>query len=109
MSRTVKPDSRLIVRPHMNLESSSADAFRKALLKAVKQRSSNLVIDLSQVDTIDSIGLGVFIATYNTLARKGKKLEVINASQKIRSLFQSMGLVRRFKVHGKDSGAGRES
>ena len=101
MSKSAKPNNQIVVQPEMNLESSTADTFRETLLKAVSRNHSDLVIDLSKVDTIDSMGLGVFIATYNTLAKREKKLKVINASHRIRSLFQTMGLTRRFKVNGK--------
>ena len=98
MSKSAKPNNQIVVQPEMNLESSTADTFRETLLKAVNRNHSDLVIDLSKVDAIDSVGLGVFIATHNTLAKKEKKLKVINASHKIHSLFQTMGLTRRFKV-----------
>ena len=101
MNRIAKFDGQKIVQPEMDLGSSTADAFREALLNVVNQNHSDLVIDLSKVENIDSVGLGVFIATYNTLAKKEKKLKVINASQRIRSLFKTMGLTRRFKVVGK--------
>jgi anti-anti-sigma factor len=101
MRKITNSSSQVVVQPKMNLESSTADTFRESLLDAVNRNHSDLVIDLSEVDTIDSVGLGVFIATYNTLARKEKKLKVINASHKLHSLFQIMGLTRRFQVDEK--------
>ena len=103
MSSITKSTGHVVVQPKMNLEASTADAFREILLKAVKENHSDLVIDLSKIDTIDSVGLGVFIATYNTLAKEEKKLQVINASEKIHCLFRTMGLTRRFKVRGNDA------
>jgi anti-sigma B factor antagonist len=108
MSKITKSNSQVVVQPEMNLESSTSDTFRETLLSAVNRNHSDLVIDLAKVDTIDSVGLGVFIATYNTLAKKEKKLKVINASRRIHSLFQTMGLTRRFKVDEKVDEAVRE-
>jgi anti-sigma B factor antagonist len=104
MGRVPDSDSQeAVVRPDMNIESTNADAFRDVLLKASDHNHSDLVVDLSRIDTIDSVGLGVFIAIYNTLTKKEKKLKVINASRRILSLFQIMGLTRRFKVEGRAS------
>jgi anti-anti-sigma factor len=98
MSVINKSNSEIVVQPEMNLLSSTAEAFREELLQIVNQNNCELVIDLLRVNDIDSVGLGVFIATFNTLAKKEKRLQVINASEKLHSLFRTMGLTRRIKV-----------
>jgi anti-anti-sigma factor len=100
MSIISKSNSQIIVQPEVSLVSSTAETFRQELLQIVNQNNCELVVDLSLVTDIDSVGLGVFIATFNTLAKKEKKLCVINASEKLHSLFRTMGLTRRFKVSG---------
>ena len=109
MSRITQSNGRIFVRPERNVISSTAEVFRQELLQIVTDNNLELVIDLANVKTIDSVGLGVFIATFNTLKKKDKKLQVINASPKIHSLFKTMGLTRRFRVQGKDPGSGRKA
>jgi anti-anti-sigma factor len=101
MSSITASDGRIIVQPEVNVVASTAESFRQELLRLITQNSAEIVVDLSKVERIDSVGLGVFIASYNTLKKKERQLKVINASPKIRSLFQTMGLTRLFAVRGK--------
>ena len=59
-----------------------------------------MVIDLSGVELIDSVGLGVFIATHNGLRKTDGELKIINASPKLENLFKTMGLNRHFEITG---------
>ena len=90
----------IVVTPEVNVVASSAETVRKELLALINQDTNELVVDLSKVRRVDSMGIGVFIATYHALKKKEKKLVVVNASPKIKSLFQTMGLLRRFSVSG---------
>jgi len=103
MSRIKASDGQIVVQPEVNVLASTAESFRTELLTLITQNNAEIVVDLSKVKRIDSVGLGVFIASYNTLKKKEKQLKVINASPKIRSLFQTMGLTRRFTVRGRVS------
>ena len=98
MSRITRSNGLIIVQPEGNIMSAGAEAFRDELMRLVSQNDAELAIDLSRVKRIDSVGMGVFISIFNTLKKREKKLQVINASRKIHSLFQTMGLTRRFKV-----------
>jgi anti-anti-sigma factor len=103
MKNMTSPNSQIIVKPEVNVVASTAEDLRKELRKLIKKNHTELVIDLAKVNRIDSVGMGVFIATYNALMKKEKKLKVVNASPKIRALFQTMGLTRRFVVRGKNA------
>jgi anti-anti-sigma regulatory factor len=47
---------------------------------------------------VDSVGIGVIIATHNSLDQKGGKLRVINIADDIYGLFSTMRLDRHFSV-----------
>lgn len=98
MSRIRKTIDQVFVQPETDIVSTTADDFREELMDIFNQNHADIVVDLSRVSEVDSVGLGVFIAAYNTLAKREKKFKVINASSKIFSLFQIMGLARRFAV-----------
>jgi len=53
---------------------------------------AELRLDLSGTALMDSIGIGVVIATHNSMKKKGGKLVVSNASENIVKLFKSMRL-----------------
>lgn len=57
-----------------------------------------LILDLANVSYIDSIGIGVLIATHNSLKSSGGKLKIINASEDIKNLFKTMRLDKHIDI-----------
>jgi anti-anti-sigma regulatory factor len=47
---------------------------------------------------VDSVGIGVIIAVYNSLSQANRQLKVVNVAQDIFGLFSTMRLNRRFTV-----------
>jgi len=99
---------------HINIElrepltSALAGELRPQLQQLVAEGASDMVIDLSLVDLVDSSGIGLLIATRNTLSKVGKGLRVVGASSEIQHLFKVMHLDRHFEIEGKQ-GSGSQS
>ena len=87
-----------VIKPGKDVVASMAEEFKKNLLDLIKNGIKELAIDLSGVEVVDSVGLGVMIATHNTLSKSGGKLKVINASEDICRLFQTMRLDQHFEI-----------
>ena len=100
MSRVVKRDGQNVVMVEQDIVSTNARDFREELLAMIKPDTSELIVDLTGVEMIDSVGLGVFIATHNGLNKIEGKLKVINVAPNILNLFKTMGLDRHFEVLG---------
>ncbi len=98
MSEIIKEKNKTIVKPTMDIVASMAEDFKNELLSAINDCEGKLVIDLADVEMVDSLGIGVIIAAHNTLTQAGKQLKVINASKDIFGLFSTMRLNRRFTV-----------
>ena len=88
-----------VIKPGKDIVASMADDFRKKLLNSVNKGIKELILDLSGVEALDSVGLGVVIATHNSLKNIGGKLKIIKASEDIFRLFQTMRLDQHFEVH----------
>ncbi|KUJ96484.1 MAG: anti-sigma factor antagonist [Desulfonauticus sp.] len=58
----------------------------------------DLTLDLSNVSYVDSIGIGIIIATHNSLKSSGGKLKIINASEDIQNLFKTMRLDKHIDI-----------
>jgi len=100
MSRIVRRDDQTVIMVEQNIISTTAKDFREELLAMIKPDTKELIIDLTGVEMIDSVGLGVFIATHNGLNKIEGKLKVINVAPNILNLFKTMGLDRHFEVVG---------
>ena len=88
-----------VIKPGKDIVASMADDFKSKLLNLVNKGTKELILDLSDVEVVDSVGLGVVMATHNSLKNTGGKLKVIKASEDIFRFFQTMRLDQHFEVH----------
>jgi len=100
MSEIVNQGNQTIIKPGMDIVASMAEDFKSELLTVINESSAEIVIDLSEVEMVDSVGIGVIIATHNTLNQSDRKLSVINVAKDVYGLFTTMRLNRRFTVEG---------
>ncbi len=100
MSEIVNDGDQTIIKPGIDVVASMAEAFKGELLNAINTSQGTVVIDLVGVEMVDSVGIGVIIASHNTLTQAGRSLKVINVTKDIFGLFATMRLNRRFTVEG---------
>jgi len=87
-----------VLQPPGDLVASTIEIFRKDVRSVLRNSPRFLVLDLSHVRMVDSVGLGVLIAAHNALRKKGVKLAVANVSKEILDLFMAMQLDRHFEI-----------
>ncbi|MDR0853545.1 MAG: STAS domain-containing protein [Clostridiales Family XIII bacterium] len=71
---------------------SNAQEFKSKLDGALELRRSDLLIDLSSLNYIDSTGLGVIIGTFGTVKKEGLTVKLINPRENVRKLLNISGL-----------------
>lgn len=98
MSEIVREEGKTIVKPSENIADKMAQQFSKELLCELEEGCKELVVDLRSVTMVDSIGIGILIATCNTLHESDGKLTVINVSKDIYKLLKAMRLDQHFEV-----------
>jgi anti-anti-sigma factor len=98
MSEISKQGNNVVVKPGKDVVASMANEFRAELNAQIQESPAELIIDLGGVEMVDSVGIGVIIATHNSLDQKGGKLRVINIAEDIYGLFSTMRLDRHFSV-----------
>jgi len=81
-----------------DLTASNVPALRAALKTELDAGVRDVVIDLARTGMLDSSGIGVLIAVFNSLSTLKGTLKVINVSTEIFQLLQSMRLVARLNV-----------
>lgn len=87
-----------VVRLAGELDLYNADAVREALFKAASDGPDRLVVDLSQVEFIDSTALGVLIEARTKLENR-KAFLLAAPGLETRRALQISGLDRHFTVH----------
>ena len=98
MSEILRERNQIIVRPGKDVVASMAEGFKSELKSEVEGSRCDLTIDLSGVQMVDSVGIGVIIATHNSLNNENRKLKVVNIAKDIYDLFTTMRLDRHFTL-----------
>ncbi len=73
-------------------------ALRQSVVEALGAGSKNILIDLADVTTIDSSGIGELVSAYTTVTNKGGKLRLLNLPPKVQDILQITQLVTVFDV-----------
>ena len=69
-------------------------------VKRLIPKNSRIVLDLTDLARMDSMGLGTIVRLYVSAKASGCKLELINLSQRIRELFRIAKASSLFEVYG---------
>ena len=91
-------DCRTVLTPAGDIVASVADDLRTRLKELMGQLAGQLVIDLSRVELIDSVGIGLLIAVHNTLSKKGGRLTLTHVSPDLATLLRTMRLDKHFSI-----------
>ncbi len=102
MSKIVNAGDRTVISPEMDVVASMADGFKQELLAAITDSKGEVVLDLNGVEMVDSVGIGVIIASYNTLHQDRRQLRLVNVSRDVYGLFSAMRLNQRFVIEKKE-------
>ncbi len=80
-------DENLIVELRGDLDINVVDDFKDDILNKI-DGSKDIILDLKELDYIDSTGLGVIMTVYKEALDKGRNLRVKNAKRNIYKLFK---------------------
>ena len=92
-------DARIrVIAAHGQIDLYSAPTFKEAVLDAIDDGATVLVIDLSDVDFMDSTGLGVLVGASKRLMQLDGRIVIVSPDDLVRRLFEISGLQARFPV-----------
>ena len=74
-------------------------ALREAVHEAVDAGAQNILINLEEVTTIDSSGIGELVSAYTSVSNRGGKLKLANLPAKVTDILQITQLITVFEVH----------
>ena len=98
MSEVIKDSEKTTIRPEGDIVASMVGDFKHELKGLLDEGIKDLTIDLANVEMVDSVGLGTFIATHNSLKQSGGQLTISNVSPDITGLLKTMRLDKHFTV-----------
>lgn len=86
--------SRIVVAINGDLDMKTAGPLREALDQLIdRYRDKHLVIDLAEVDFIDSSGLGVLLGRYKKLAAEDRSLSLVGVRPSVKAVLALTGML----------------
>jgi anti-sigma B factor antagonist len=80
-----------------SLETDNVAAFRSAITPML-DKSAHFVIDLSDVEFMDSTGLGSMLSCLRIVKSKGGSLRLCNLTPEVEQLFEMVMMDRVFEI-----------
>ncbi|HOF13495.1 MAG TPA: STAS domain-containing protein [Spirochaetota bacterium] len=81
-----------------DIEMMTIKEFKEKLLSIGEENDIDITLDLSEVDYIDSSGVGVLISLNKIQKKKGKKLELAKVSPKVLNVLKLSSLSEVFNL-----------
>jgi anti-sigma B factor antagonist len=79
--------------------------LRDAIRDLVAQGQKNILLNLSEVNYIDSSGIGELVSAYTTVRNQGGELKLLNLTRKVHDLLQITKLYTVFDVKDDEASA----
>lgn len=98
MTEIYKDGDHARVKLECDIVSSTVEDLRSEFKQILKDGISQMNLDLEEVNYVDSMGIGLLVATHNSLQRNGKSLQLSHASENITRLLKQMRLDMHFEL-----------
>lgn len=88
-----------VLTVHGEVDVYSAPLLKEQIASSLTDPNSSAVVDLSQVEFMDSTGLGALVSARSAAAEAGGRLPLVCDRDRILKLFQITGLDGVFEIH----------
>lgn len=78
----------------------TAPKLRETLIELVAQGSYHLVVNMEEVEFLDSTGLGVLVGGLKRVRAHDGSLRLVCTQERILKIFRVTGLAKVFPIHG---------
>jgi anti-anti-sigma factor len=78
------------------VEGEGADRLKQTLSKLVEEGKLHTIFDLWEVSWFDSLGIGILVGHYISVAGRGGKVMLLGANKKVRQIVELVRVADRF-------------
>jgi anti-sigma B factor antagonist len=78
-------------------------ALRNAIQEVINSGALKILINMADVSTIDSSGIGELVSAYTTATNRGAKLKLINLPAKVTDILTITQLITVFDVYDSEA------
>lgn len=98
MSAITREENAITIAPGRDIVSSMVPEFKQELSDVLAEGPATLRLDMTGVEMMDSVGIGVVIAVHNSMKKRGGTLIVSHVVDNISKLFRSMRLDQHLTI-----------
>jgi anti-sigma B factor antagonist len=84
-----------------------SSALRDALRDMINKNQKKILLNLGEVNYIDSSGIGELVSGFTTVTNSGGQLKLLNLNKRVKDLLQITKLYTVFDVHDDEAHAVR--
>ena len=84
-----------------------SSALRDALRDLINKNQKKILLNLGEVNYIDSSGIGELVSGFTTVTNSGGQLKLLGLNKRVKDLLQITKLYTVFDVHEDEAGAVR--
>lgn len=81
----------------IRIDASISEDYKKALIPYVNDKP--IILDLNNLEFIDSSGLSTFIYLYKQAKKRGIPFRLINVNERVMNIFDMTGLTKLFEIY----------
>jgi anti-sigma B factor antagonist len=82
-----------------------SSALRDAVRDMINKNQKKILLNLGEVNYIDSSGIGELVSGFTTVTNSGGQLKLLNLNKRVKDLLQITKLYTVFDVHDDEAGA----
>jgi anti-sigma B factor antagonist len=79
--------------------------LREIVHELIGKGNKKVLLNLGEVEYVDSAGIGELVRTFTTLRNQGGQLKLVNVHKKVQDLLEATNLHRVFDIHTDESSA----
>jgi anti-sigma B factor antagonist len=91
-------DSKLVLSLKGRLDASSSKELKERVSTVAKGKNSFLVVDMGDVDFIDSSGLGSLVSCLRSVNKQGGDIRISSLKDPVRAIFELTRLHHIFEI-----------
>ena len=90
--------SSIVITPDSDIVGNTTHELKRKFSDIIKNGQMVIQLDLQNVTMIDSLGIGVLVATRNSVRQSDGDLSIINLSEDLTQLFSNMRIIEFLNI-----------
>ncbi|HEY1507918.1 MAG TPA: STAS domain-containing protein [Solirubrobacteraceae bacterium] len=91
-------DQTTVISVSGELDLASSPALEEELERVAKSDATTIVVDLAELEFMDSTGLSVLVRAHQRAEESGRRLGLVNGSQQVQRLLTLTGVADRLTL-----------